>query len=541
VNRIAVLQARTSSSRLPAKVLLPLGGMPLVMLAARRAANTGIPLLVATSTEPDDDGLAALLRDHGLAHHRGSLNNTLERVVDALAGREDNMVVIRLTADNVFPDGHLLDELVADFEARGLDYLCCNGEPSGLPYGMSAEVTRLRHLREAAAMTTDRFDCEHVTPYVVRKFGVTYFDKYKALGKGHYRCTIDTYDDYVGMQRVFRDEPYPVTAAALDLVARLDDAPYQPCAQNPVPRLVVGGAQLGMNYGIVNAEGQPARTTAMTMLRTAVANGVVYIDTARAYGESEAAIGAALSGGWFERVRVVTKLAPLDSSAIDVAASDLRARVDASVYESCVRLGRVSLDVVLLHRATHLSAWDGAIWKRLLELRDSGRIKALGVSVQTPEELDDALKIDEVCFVQMPFNMLDWRWQDAGQKLQAVKRRRDFNVHVRSALLQGLLRSRDRWLWQQAHVLTPELIWDWLDAQTRHCGRADVVDLCLGYVRAQPWIDGVVVGMESPEQLIANIRHFNTAALDSSQIAEVESSRPHLGADSLDPSQWRRA
>lgn len=540
MNRIAVLQARTSSSRLPAKVLLPLGGLPLAVLAARRAMNTGIPLLVATSVEQDDDVLTATLQSHGLRVHRGSLNDTLERVVEALAGHDDDTAVIRLTADNVFPDGRLLDEMLEDFQARGLDYLCCNGEPSGLPYGMSAEVTRLRHLREAAAATSDRFDREHVTPYVVRKFGATCFDRYKAVGKGHYRCTIDTYDDYVGMQRVFRDESEPGEVAALELVARLDAAPYQPCARKPVPRLVVGGAQLGMNYGIANVQGRPRQASATTMLKTAIANGVAFVDTAHAYGASETTIGAALGGGWSERIRVVTKLAPLDDCRQDSVAADLRARVDASVYESCVRLGRPALDVLLLHRAAHLDAWGGAVWKRLLELRGAGRVRTLGVSVQTPAELENALEADDVRFVQMPFNLLDWRWQDAVRKLQGVRRRRDVTVHARSALLQGLLRSRDRSHWQRAHVPEPEPIWDWLDAVARSYGRADAVDLCLGYVRAQTWIDGIVVGMESFDQLIENIRNFNAAALDSAQVAKIESSRPRLSLDALDPACWQR-
>ncbi|HEY8360977.1 MAG TPA: hypothetical protein VIL30_26255, partial [Ramlibacter sp.] len=108
-DRIVVLQARTSSSRLPAKVLLPLAGMPVAVLAARRAANTGSQVIVATSTGGDDDALAGLLRDHGIPCHRGSLHDVLQRMVDAAAGYPDHSVFVRLTADNVFPDGALID------------------------------------------------------------------------------------------------------------------------------------------------------------------------------------------------------------------------------------------------------------------------------------------------------------------------------------------------------------------------------------------------------------------------------------------------
>lgn len=168
---VVVLQARTNSSRLPGKVLLPIKGEPLAVLAAKRAANTGRQVIVATSTEWSDDGLAALLKGQGLGCFRGSLDDVLGRVVSALAEYDDQTIVFRLTADNIFPDGNLLDVMEADFLARGLDYLCSNGEPSGLPYGMSAEVTRLAHLREASLEASVDFDREHVTPYVIRKFG----------------------------------------------------------------------------------------------------------------------------------------------------------------------------------------------------------------------------------------------------------------------------------------------------------------------------------------------------------------------------------
>lgn len=541
MNRVAVLQARTSSSRLPAKVLLPLGGMPLAVLAAKRASNAGMPLLVATSARADDDGLAAILRENGIACSRGSLDDTLARIVDAVDGCPDDTIVVRLTADNPLPDGAFLDELVADFLARGVEYLACNGMPSGLPYGMSAEATRLRHLREARDLATSAHDREHVTPYVARKFGAAYFEKYKASGRGHYRCTVDTYDDYIGMQQLFLDERDPVGASAFDLIARLDAIPYQPCAPAPVPLLVVGGAQLGMRYGIANDAGMPDRASASALLKTAIANGVAFIDTARAYGDSEAVIGASLAGGWSGRVQVVTKLDPLADCGPATPAGEVRLRVVSSVHESRARLQRARLDVLLLHRCEHLHAWEGAAWAQLLALQAQGLVGTLGVSVQSPDELAAAIAAPRVGFVQLPFNLLDWRWEAVLPQLAAARRARGLVVHARSALLQGLLASRNAAHWRSANVDAPGDVWDWLDAEAKRHGRRDVVDLCLAYLRAQPWIDGVVVGTETVEQLVANIHDFNAPALDPSQVRQLEEARPRLGEQVLDPSRWQKA
>ena len=111
MKRVAILQARTNSSRLPGKVLLPINGIPLVVLAAQRASNTGIEVVVATSTETTDDALADLLSLHGIKYYRGSLDNTLDRIVSALSKYDDSCLVFRLTADNIFPDGLYLKHI----------------------------------------------------------------------------------------------------------------------------------------------------------------------------------------------------------------------------------------------------------------------------------------------------------------------------------------------------------------------------------------------------------------------------------------------
>ena len=326
-----------------------------------------------------------------------------------------------------------------------------------------------------------------------------------------------------------------------ELIARLDAIPYQPCAPAPVPRLVVGGAQLGMRYGVANEAGMPDGAVVSELLKTAIANGAAWIDTARAYGDSEAVIGTSLEGGWAGRVQVVTKLDPLADCGPATPGVEVRLRVVSSVQESCVRLRRAMLDVVLLHRCAHLHGWDGAAWAQLLALQARGLVGTLGVSVQSPGELATAVDVPQVGFVQLPFNLLDWRWDVALERLAAARRRRAITVHARSALLQGLLPSRDPAHWRSANVDAPDETWAWLDGEAKRHGRSGVVDLCLAYLRAQPWIDGVVVGMETTGQLVANIHHFNAPALDSAQVCQVEESRPRLGEQVLDPSRWQRA
>ncbi|MNJ23672.1 3-deoxy-manno-octulosonate cytidylyltransferase [compost metagenome] len=536
---VAVLQARTNSSRLPGKVLLPIKGLPLVVLAAKRAANTGRKVIVATSNEPTDDALATLVEEFGLSCSRGSLENTLDRVVGALSEFDDDTLVFRLTADNVFPDGQLLDEVGQDFISRGVEYLCCNGPQSGLPYGVSAEVTWLRNLREASAISVKSYDKEHVTPYVIRKFGVNFFEKYSAQRMGEYRCTVDCLDDYLDVVRVFDGIKDPIGVGFLELVSLLTKARYQPTGKGQVPRLVFGTAQLGLQYGVANRTGRPALPLCEELIKTSIVNGVTYLDTARAYGDSEEVIGTILRSGWEGRVKVITKLEPLFNCPANASVATVNAFVDASIYKSCSALMVKALDVLMLHRASHVDEWSGTIWRRLLELRELGVLKKLGVSVQSPEELMRVLQLPDVEFVQMPFNIMDWRWDAVIPAIQSAKRQRGLTVHVRSALLQGLLPSVEQGHWLRANVTDSASIIDWLNEKVIALGRLSVADLCLSYVNSLEWVDGIATGMENRYQLEENVRIFSQPPLSNRQILALDSSRPKLSNKTLDPKLWR--
>jgi spore coat polysaccharide biosynthesis protein SpsF (cytidylyltransferase family) len=80
---LVVVQARLGSSRLPGKALLPIGNMPIVVLAAKRAGNTELPVRVATSSDRLDDPLVKALLQHGLEVKRGALDDVLGRFLMA--------------------------------------------------------------------------------------------------------------------------------------------------------------------------------------------------------------------------------------------------------------------------------------------------------------------------------------------------------------------------------------------------------------------------------------------------------------------------
>jgi aryl-alcohol dehydrogenase-like predicted oxidoreductase len=305
-------------------------------------------------------------------------------------------------------------------------------------------------------------------------------------------------------------------------------------------KLVLGAAQLGSNYGISNTTGQPSLEECKKLIDYAIQNGVAYIDTARAYGNSETVIGESLKDGLRNKVKVITKLSPLQDCPKDASIPTIAAFVDASVFQSCRELKVESLQVVMLHRATHIDDWNGAVLHRLLELQKNKVIVELGVSVQNPQELLSALDVPQIAYIQLPFNLLDWRWEEVIPKIVKTKASRKLNIHVRSALLQGLLLSSEEKYWQQANIDNNAEIRTWLLEMVSHFKRVNIADLCLNYLNALAWVDGIALGMENMEQMNENLHYFSLAPLSLAQVDVIQATRPKLTQATLNPSLWRK-
>ncbi|MBU2479104.1 MAG: aldo/keto reductase, partial [Gammaproteobacteria bacterium] len=170
------------------------------------------------------------------------------------------------------------------------------------------------------------------------------------------------------------------------------------------------------------------------------------------------------------------------------------------------------------------------------ELRDSGVIGQLGASLYTPVEALEAARDPDIACIQIPFNLLDWRWRDAGLQ-QALRVRTDLVVHARSALLQGILAGGVE-CWPNIAGLRAQDIIDQLDSLVVQLNRQDRADLCLAYVRAHTWITSTVVGVETQRQLLRNIDLFQQPMLTQDECARVEKTLVNLPEDLLNPSRW---
>jgi spore coat polysaccharide biosynthesis protein SpsF len=353
---------------------------------------------------------------------------------------------------------------------------------------------------------------------------------------------MDSWDDYQRVAALFGQVEDPVRISWVELCQRLHRGLLRPRVaqishkQGAISALTLGTAQLGVaHYGRANVIGRPPGPQAVQIVRAAVEHGVTSIDCARAYDLAEGILSDALKP-FGNYVRVITKLDPLPDLASNASERVIRAAVDASVFRSCRELQICSLPVLLLHRWAHRALGDGAIWRRLMELKAEGVIGALGASVASPPEAAAALTEPEISWLQLPFNVLDYRWREAGLEALAA-RRSDVAVCGRSLFLQGILLAGAE-VWPQVSGLDPSALLRQLDELVRRFGRSNRADLCLAYGRACSWVHSLVVGVEMQQQLSELVALFEQPPLRNEECAELNAVLPRVPEQLLNPALW---
>ena len=160
-----------SSTRLPGKVLAPVLEKPMIarQIERLRRAKTLDKLVVATSTDPSDDLLAAGCERLGLEVFRGSLDDVLDRYCQVLLRHPEASAVIRVTADCPLTDPALIDKVVRHHLEVGADYTSNTLHSRTYPHGLDVEVMRPEALRDAGQRAKDPYEWEHVTPYIYRR------------------------------------------------------------------------------------------------------------------------------------------------------------------------------------------------------------------------------------------------------------------------------------------------------------------------------------------------------------------------------------
>ncbi|MDC1379836.1 aldo/keto reductase [Algibacter sp.] len=284
-------------------------------------------------------------------------------------------------------------------------------------------------------------------------------------------------------------------------------------------KLILGTVQMGLPYGINNTIGKVSLENSHNILEYAFDHGIKILDSAEAYGNAHEVIGSFHKNNPDKVFEVITKL----PHQFD---EDINGKVNTYLNDLHVS----QLHALLFHSfSSYKENFDN--FDVLIQLKNSGKIKHIGVSVYTNEEIEDVILNDDVDIIQLPFNLFD-NSNLRGDVLEKAKSKGKI-IHTRSALLQGLFFKDIHSDNSAVQNLKNELLQ--LSKITKNTN-VTLAQVALNYCLQQTTIDNVLIGVDSKEQLQDNLKSLNHT-LKASTIHEINKIKVS-NVNLLNPSLW---
>ncbi len=195
------ITARLKSKRLPLKVIKPILGKPMIewMIDRLKRCNTE-PLVMMTSTNPQDEPLIEIAEKNGIPHFRGSEDDVLVRIRDC-ARQFDVDLIISATADDPFKEPVLIEQMIKRYLDEGYDFC----EIEGAPNGCECYALNRTAVEKACEMKASS-DTEIWGPYF-REAGIFKCDVIRVtdprISRPQYRVTVDTEEDFELVTKIF--------------------------------------------------------------------------------------------------------------------------------------------------------------------------------------------------------------------------------------------------------------------------------------------------------------------------------------------------
>ena len=273
---------------------------------------------------------------------------------------------------------------------------------------------------------------------------------------------------------------------------------------------ILGTAQFIGNYGIANSN-TVTNDIATKVLNKAIDLGINTLDTSGAYGNAHKIIGQNK-----HKFKIQTKIKELINLEMQFNSiqTDLRSQI---------------IDVVYLHDSKMAHASVSELMP-LLNLRGS-RYTHLGISVYTLEEYRKALNLGVFQFIQIPINLLDRKFNQNERKLASKK---DVKLIARSVLLQGLLAAIKSDLPISLSSLKNPL--SELSSIASE-NSLTLRELALKWALSLEDLDGLVLGVDNPDQLVELFKIFNSGKLSPILSKNIENVKIP-DSNILDPRNW---
>ena len=256
-----------------------------------------------------------------------------------------------------------------------------------------------------------------------------------------------------------------------------------------ISKICLGTVQFGLDYGIANHRGKVPKPEVFEIFKYAQDIGLKTLDTSMAYGDSEIIIGEFAQ----EKIhfKIVSKIV-IDSNVFD--SNNIRSKLQ----DSLERLKIKQLYACLIHQFEDFLK-HSQIWEVLKTAKKERLVKKIGFSLYRPEDLD--LLWDRSVFfdiVQVPFSIFDRRFE----RYFKLLKEKNIEIHVRSVFLQGLAFLKPDQLSGKLRYASGTI--DQLQKISRRYDLS-ISAICLNYVLLNPFVNKVVIGVDSLEHLKKNI------------------------------------
>lgn len=208
IMKVAIIQARVGSARLPGKVLKEINGKPMIEQVINRVklAKKVDKVVLAIPNIPKDDILFKLAKRLNTVCIKGSEQNVLSRYLKAAKETKAD-VIIRITGDCPLIDAQTIDEMLDEFEREKCDYLLNDAKYKGHPRGFDVDIFFTQCLKKTAELSNKDYHKEHITTFMLEypeMFKIKYFKTSKNLYRPNYRLCVDEILDLILVRKIFK-------------------------------------------------------------------------------------------------------------------------------------------------------------------------------------------------------------------------------------------------------------------------------------------------------------------------------------------------
>jgi aryl-alcohol dehydrogenase-like predicted oxidoreductase len=279
--------------------------------------------------------------------------------------------------------------------------------------------------------------------------------------------------------------------------------------------LVLGTAQLGLDYGVTNSHGRPSDSEAASILELAKRSNFATIDTAAAYGDAESRLG---KSGFSRKFDIISKFHSIPGKAFLI-----------EPHLKSLKLQTIS--GMLFHNASQIASETGLRnLNELRALRDEGLVSKIGFSAYQIDEIESALEhFSDPDIIQIPSHALDLRALDSHILNEMASKR--VEIHVRSVFMQGLLLAQPSSILEGRYSFLFDALQEVQEKAEQT--QQSVMQFLFNQVRNHPNVSSIVIGASNSHELGQIVSAWNSPVVESERIQH------NLDYEDLDPRNWK--